>query len=89
VPQLSEKTMDEAYRRAGGRCECRRGHHGHRFGRCWRVFFGRTKVAFRVIKTEAEGGDDRPHNCEVLCERCADRVRAEESATTQSHPRRR
>jgi hypothetical protein len=62
-----------AYERAGGRCECTRGHEGqmnvfHRGGRCptnvpqsggWEAHY------------VSAGGGDTLENCEVLCARCA------------------
>ena len=71
-----ESVVKEAWKNAGGRCECRRTTHGHsvpcnkelvwenrgRSGRgCWEAHH---KVA------ESSGGSNTLSNCEILCFDC-------------------
>jgi hypothetical protein len=71
---FSDDTKDQAYRRAGGKCECTRQHGGvnapHHGGRCGTAL-GRNGNWHAHHKTaRSAGGSDNPSNCEVLCIDC-------------------
>ena len=67
---FSEETKKLAFRRSGGRCECRRKNHGHLFGRCAALLWSRRSAEFHHVNAEAGGGHDGLSNCEVLCPSC-------------------
>jgi 5-methylcytosine-specific restriction endonuclease McrA len=72
---FSEATKTQAIKRAGYRCECKRGSHMHgRSGRCIKAL---TKgvAEFHHKLAVASGGGDGLSNCEVLCRPCHARVR--------------
>lgn len=64
---FSEDVKNQAYRRAGGKCECRRDACGHA-GRC-NTALERTWEAHHRLSVSA-GGADTLNNCEALCIRC-------------------
>jgi len=69
---FSEETKNQAWRRAGGKCECTLKTCSHHTGRCnsslskWHAHH---KVAV------ASGGDDTLSNCGALCVRCHENTR--------------
>ena len=65
---FSQATKEAAWRRAGGRCECRRRTCSHHVGRCNAVLRGGWHAHHRVAV--ASGGSDALSNCEALCVRC-------------------
>jgi 5-methylcytosine-specific restriction protein A len=66
---------DAAFRRSGGRCECRRSSHGHPFGRC-SATITRYGAEFHHITSQAAGGPDTLENCEALCITCHRQTRS-------------
>ena len=71
---FSDETIQGAWSRAGGRCECRRRIHEHGYSRCNKqlVFAsrGRSKRgAWEAHHTSRTGGDVLS-NCEILCSDC-------------------
>jgi 5-methylcytosine-specific restriction endonuclease McrA len=70
---FSDKTKDEAFRRSGGRCECRRKLHKHLFGRCTSLL-SRHGAQFNHVHAQSQGGPDSLSNCEVLCRSCHERT---------------
>lgn len=72
-----DNVVEAAWRRAGGRCECRRLSHNHPYVRCnkelvWenRGRDGRGKwEAHHRVSVDA-GGADTLSNCEILCWDC-------------------
>lgn len=73
---FSSQTVEQAWRRTGGRCECERRTHGH-LGRCgaslkW-ANRGRSGAgaweANHSVRLES-GGSDALSNCEILCWSC-------------------
>ena len=72
-----QSVVDQAWKAAGGKCECRRTTHGHS-GRCNKdlVEANRGKTGQRCCweahhKTAVKsGGDDTLSNCEILCCDC-------------------
>jgi 5-methylcytosine-specific restriction endonuclease McrA len=70
---FSEDVVKEAWKRSGGRCECKREQHGHT-GRCYKEL----KLESRGKESEygweahhiAAGGPDTVSNCEILCQKC-------------------
>lgn len=70
-----QDVVDQASRRSGGRCECKRlSHRGHLNGRC------EAKVVYSRRGSELPGGWEAHHidsngpgtlnNCEILCQTC-------------------
>ncbi len=68
---FSETTKDQAFARAGGRCECRRDHASHRGYRCATTFTrnGGQWDAHHITAVSADGSDGLS-NCEALCLAC-------------------
>lgn len=74
---FSQETINEAWNRSGGKCECNRTLHSHS-GRCnktlsfsnrgkegaWGAWEAHHKVAV------SSGGKDTLSNCEILCLEC-------------------
>lgn len=62
-----QSVRQAAYRRAGGRCECRRGACGH-IARCSRPL----TIGWEAhhIVSQLAGGSDTLPNCEALCLAC-------------------
>jgi len=68
---FSDETKNEAYRRAGGRCECERDDGLHPGGRCpKRLKRHGKKTHFNHRHANRLGGPDVPSNCELICRRC-------------------
>lgn len=72
---FSEETVEEAWKRAGGRCECRRTTHNHSYVRCnkelvWENRGRETgRGAWEAHHRSSIGGDSLS-NCEILCWDC-------------------
>lgn len=66
---FSAVVKDKAFRRSGGRCECRRATHLHFFGRC-SATLTRSTAEFHHVTAKSVGGSDGLANCEVLCVKC-------------------
>lgn len=71
---FSDGTVEQAWNRAGGRCECTRRRHQHYAGRCHTqlVFKNRGRAgsgAWEAHHRSMSGGDT-PSNCEILCWDC-------------------
>jgi len=74
---FSNKTVAEAFQRAGGKCECRRSACGH-YIRCNKTIVwnqrgndnaaGGWEAHHKVAV--AAGGTDSLSNCEILCIKC-------------------
>jgi hypothetical protein len=68
-----ENVVQQAWQRAGGKCECRRTTHGHT-GRCNKQLAWENRGREGRGKWEAHhrvrGGDDTLSNCEILCWDC-------------------
>lgn len=71
-----DTVVQQAWNRAGGRCECTRERHGH-WGRCNRelvwAYRGRESQGgweAHHIESEQAGGSDTLSNCEILCQPC-------------------
>ena len=75
---FSKETIEAAWRRAGGKCECRRKTHNHAYGRCNKTlsFDNRGKDGVwgaweaHHITAVSSGGSDTLSNCEILCIEC-------------------
>lgn len=75
---FSEKTVRDAWFRAGGRCECGRKTCGHGSWRCGKILnWGSRGDDYTIGGWEAHhkvavssGGSDALSNCEILCMRC-------------------
>jgi len=75
---FSKTTVDAAWKRADGKCECRRSTHNHPYTRCGKtlVYENRGKDGARGAweahhKTAvSSGGSDALSNCEILCVDC-------------------
>ena len=85
---FSENVLDEAYSRAGGRCECTREHEGvkapHHGKNCPRGFaryFGWLPYEKTPL---SKGGKETFDNCEVLCKECNLLVTAQSPAGARS-----
>ena len=75
-----DSVIQEAWNRAGGRCECRRKNHVHLpYGRCNKQLNwdnrGRKKEALGAWEahhtiSQEENGQSILSNCEVLCWNC-------------------
>lgn len=64
---FSQDVKEQAYRRAGGKCECRRTVCGHS-GRCNKSLAGGWHAHHKL--SQAAGGSDGLENCEALCIPC-------------------
>jgi 5-methylcytosine-specific restriction endonuclease McrA len=69
---FSQETKDKAYRRAGGKCECRRSGCGHT-GRCNTTL---NRWHAHHIVSQNAGGSDGLENCEALCIPCHENTRS-------------
>ena len=75
---FSKGTIEAAWKRAGGKCECRRKTHSHLYVRCNKTlsFDNRGKDGAwgaweaHHITAVASGGSDVLSNCEILCIEC-------------------
>lgn len=75
---FSEETVLQAWRRAGGRCECRRTSHNHLNIRCGKTLVWENRGregwgAWEAHHINSNGGDDLS-NCEILCWDCHSRT---------------
>jgi len=75
---FSEETILKAWRRAGGKCECRRVSHEHPYIRCnkqlvWENQGREGRGAWEAHHRSATGGDGLS-NCEILCWYCHSRT---------------
>ena len=72
---FSSTVVDQAWRRAGGKCECRRDTHNHNYVRCneqlvW-TYRGRDYArGCWEAHHRIAGGADSLSNCEILCCEC-------------------
>ena len=72
---FSDETILQAWKRAGGKCECRRASHNHPYIRCNKELVwenrGREegRGAWEAHHINSEGGDTLS-NCEILCWDC-------------------
>ncbi len=66
---FSENIKDQAFRRSGGRCECRRSTHTNHTGRCSASITRHGAEYHHVVSLQA-GGSDGLENCEALCPTC-------------------
>ena len=71
---FSDETIRRAWQRAGGKCECRRRTHKHRYVRCNKQLVwanrGRSgRGRWEAHHKSVSGGDGLP-NCEILCWDC-------------------
>ena len=72
---FSEETVKEAWKRARGKCECRRITHNHQYVRCnkelvWENRGRETgRGAWEAHHKSSTGGDSLS-NCEILCWDC-------------------
>ncbi len=67
---FSEETINEAWRNAGGRCECTRKTCTHHTGRCNAILTRYNKWHAHHKVAVAAGGNDTVSNCEALCIPC-------------------
>ena len=69
-----ESVLKEAWKRAGGRCECTRAAHNHAGGRCNKELVWENRAKDGLGKWEAHRvrtyDRDVITNCEVLCWTC-------------------
>jgi len=76
---FSQEVIIAAWKRAGGRCECRLEKCRHLMGRCNRVLDpanrepGKKWHAHHVISQDA-GGSDSLKNCQILCIPCHEKT---------------
>lgn len=77
---FSEDTVSQAWRRAGGKCECTRSIHSHG-SRCSKQLVWANRGRDGVGSWEAHhrvsvdsGGSDVLSNCEILCWDCHSRT---------------
>ena len=70
---FSEDTVQQAWNRSGGKCECKRTVCGHS-GRCNRSLLLGSRGAESEYGWEAHhvnsNGGDSVSNCEILCQKC-------------------
>ena len=71
---FSDEVVAQAWRRAGGRCECRRTTHNHPYARCnkelvWENRGREGRGAWEAHHITPAGGDTLS-NCEILCWNC-------------------
>jgi len=70
---FSESVVQQAWQKAGGKCECRRATHGHT-GRCNKQLVRENRGREGRGKWEAHhrvrSGGDTLSNCEILCWVC-------------------
>ena len=71
---FTENVVEQAWKRAGGKCECKRWTHNHSVVRCGKelVFANRAKEGqgrWEARRVEPSGGDTLS-NCEILCADC-------------------
>lgn len=67
---FSESVKDDAFKRSGGRCECKRQSHTHHgAGRCNNTIT-RHGAEYHHVVSQLAGGADTLANCEALCITC-------------------
>ncbi len=80
---FSEETVAQAWKRAGGRCECRRRGCGHGV-RCNKDLVWKNRgrdrergawEAHHILSVRA-GGSDALSNCEIICVACHKNTRS-------------
>ena len=72
---FSNEIIEQAWKRSGGKCECRRRSHSHFYIRCNKqlVWLNRGKDGARgcwEAHHKTAGGPDTFSNCEILCCDC-------------------
>lgn len=75
---FSEDSIDFAWLRAGGRCECKRTNHGHGKYRCAKIliFLNRGcegEGSWEAHRISAWDGEV-PSNCEIVCWSCYKKI---------------
>lgn len=73
-----DEVVAQAWKRAGGRCECRRTTHNHPYVRCnkelvWENRGRESRGAWEAHHISSTG-DDTLSNCEILCWDCHQRT---------------
>jgi hypothetical protein len=75
---FSDEVVEKAWRRADGKCECRRKSHGHSYIRCNKQLAwnnrGREGRGKWETHHRSSGGGDGLSNCEILCWDCHSRT---------------
>ena len=66
---FSDSVKDQAFKRSGGQCECRRYSHTNHSGRCTATIT-RHSAEYHHVTAVAAGGHDGLSNCEALCVTC-------------------
>ena len=77
---FSDEVVKKAWKRSGGRCECRRKTHGHPYIRCpknlvWKNRGREGRGAWEAHHISRTGGDGLS-NCQILCWECHKGTRA-------------
>ena len=76
---FSDPVISDAWKRSGGRCECKRVTHDHPYGRCPNTLVWGRRGQDRSDGWEAHhraaGGGDTLSNCEILCTPCHEKTR--------------
>jgi len=77
---FSNTVVEAAWKRAGGRCECRRTTHSHPYVRCnkqlvWANRGREGRGAWEAHHVNSSGGDGLG-NCEILCWECHKKTRS-------------
>ena len=71
---FSDNVVLQAWKRAGGRCECKRKSHDHNYNRCNKVLNWQNRGREGIGAWEAHhinsNGPDTLSNCEILCWNC-------------------
>jgi len=75
---FTDKIIEQAWKRAGGKCECRRWSHSHNIVRCGKelVLANKGKEGpgrWETRRVEPSAGDTLS-NCEILCADCYKRI---------------
>ncbi len=75
---FSDEVVEKAWRRANGKCECRRRSHGHSYIRCNKQLVkgnrGRSGRGCWEPHHISSNGGDGLSNCEILCWECHSRT---------------
>ena len=71
---FSTDTIEKAWKRSGGRCECRRRTHKHRYVRCGKTLVKHNRGTsgrgcWQAHHINRNGGNGLS-NCEILCFAC-------------------
>jgi hypothetical protein len=71
---FSENVIEQAWKRAGGKCECRRWSHHHNVVRCGKELVRANRGIEGQGRWDArridQTGGDTLSNCEILCADC-------------------